>query len=93
MRVIVCGVLTGLNKGAFYDCSSLTSVTIGNGVTSIGYNAFDDCSSLTNVTFGGTCEQLHDAVSAVEYGKLYSVFYRTQVHEIKCSDGSVNIYG
>ncbi len=40
------GVLTGLNKGAFWDCSSLTSVTIGNGVTSIGDYAFEGCSSL-----------------------------------------------
>ena len=31
-------------------CSSLTSVTIGNSVTSIGNGAFSDCSSLTSVT-------------------------------------------
>ena len=35
---------------AFYNCSSLTSVTIGNGVTSIGWSAFDGCSGLTSVT-------------------------------------------
>ena len=35
---------------AFYECSSLTSVTIGESVTSIGYRAFDGCSSLTSVT-------------------------------------------
>ena len=35
---------------AFYDCSSLTSVTIPNSVTSIGYRAFHECSSLTSVT-------------------------------------------
>ena len=38
--------------GAFYDCSMLTSVTIGNGVTSIGDRAFYDCSGLTSVTIG-----------------------------------------
>ncbi len=31
-------------------CSSLTSITIPEGVTSIGNNAFDGCSSLTNIT-------------------------------------------
>ena len=36
----------------FYDCYNLTSVTIGNGVTSIGYAAFDDCYNLTNVMIG-----------------------------------------
>ncbi len=37
---------------AFYDCDHLTSVTIGNGVTSIGANAFRDCDNLTSVTIG-----------------------------------------
>ena len=37
---------------AFYKCSSLTSVTIGDSVTSIGSSAFDNCSGLTSVTIG-----------------------------------------
>ena len=35
--------------GAFYNCSMLTSVTIGNGVRSIGNCAFSDCTGLTAV--------------------------------------------
>ena len=34
------------------DCPQITSVTIGNGVTSIGNSAFSDCTALTNVTMG-----------------------------------------
>ena len=34
---------------AFYDCTSLTSITIPNSVTSIGENAFEDCRGLTSV--------------------------------------------
>ena len=34
---------------AFYECSSLTSITIPQSVTSIGYNAFYGCSSLISV--------------------------------------------
>ena len=34
--------------GAFRDCSSLTSVTIGNGVTSIGSSAFDNTAWYNN---------------------------------------------
>ena len=47
---ILYGVLTGLNKGAFYNCTALTSVTIPNSVTSIGSWAFYHCNSLTSVT-------------------------------------------
>ena len=35
--------------GAFYNCSMLTSITIGEGVTFIGDNAFHNCSGLTDI--------------------------------------------
>ena len=38
-----------IGSSAFYNCSSLTSITIPEGVTSIGNDAFDGCSSLTAV--------------------------------------------
>ena len=41
---------TSIGKEAFFDCSSLTSVTIGNGVTSIGESAFGKCVTLTTIT-------------------------------------------
>lgn len=40
-----------IRNGAFFLCTSLTSVTIPNSVTSIGNNAFAGCTSLTTVTF------------------------------------------
>ncbi len=41
-----------INKYAFSGCSSLTSVTIPDSVTSIGDDSFYSCSSLTSVTIG-----------------------------------------
>lgn len=42
--------VTSIGGNAFYNRSSLTSVTIGNSVTSIGDQAFRGCSSLTSIT-------------------------------------------
>ena len=39
-----------IGRESFYDCTSLTNITIPNGVTSIGDGAFNNCTSLTNIT-------------------------------------------
>ena len=44
------GDVTSVGDYAFYECRSLTSVTIPDSVTTIGSYAFSDCSSLTSVT-------------------------------------------
>jgi BspA type Leucine rich repeat region (6 copies) len=46
---------------AFYRCTSLTSVTIGNGVTNIGNQAFYYCTNLTGVYFQGNAPSLGDS--------------------------------
>ena len=42
--------VTGIGTDAFGNCSSLTSITIPEGVTIIGVFAFHSCSNLTSVT-------------------------------------------
>ena len=39
-----------IGKGAFSDCSGLTSLTLPSGVTTIGREAFSRCSGLTSLT-------------------------------------------
>ncbi len=46
----------GSSTGAFYGCSSLETVTIGSGITSIGDYAFYDCSELTTIYYSSTIE-------------------------------------
>jgi hypothetical protein len=41
--------ITSIGQYAFYNCTSLTSVTIGNSVTSIGNRAFSNCTNLTSI--------------------------------------------
>ena len=52
--------VTSIGDWAFYECSGLTSVTIGNSVTEIGEFAFDGCTSLTSVTIPNSITSIGD---------------------------------
>ena len=52
-EVVIPNTVKVIN-GAFYKCTSLTSITIGNSVTNIGGAAFWGCTSLTSVTIGNS---------------------------------------
>ena len=47
-----------IGDGAFWDCSSLTSLTIPNSVTSIGSSAFLGSSSLTSITIPNSVKSI-----------------------------------
>ena len=66
---------TGLNKlpsYAFSECSNLTSVTIGDSVTSIGNYAFYYCRNLTSVT-------IPDYITEIASGTFYGCSSLTSV--------------
>lgn len=77
--------MTSIGNNAFEDCSSLTSVTIGNSVTSIGTWAFDGCTSLTSVTFEGTVEQWNAVVKGSSWKD------NCPFTDVKCSGGTVSV--
>jgi hypothetical protein len=52
---------------AFYNCTSLTSVTIGSGVTYIAGNAFSGCSNLTTVKFKVTSGWSYSGTRTMTY--------------------------
>ena len=66
--------ITGGNilYGAFYNCSGLTNVTIGNGVTSIGGYAFYNCSGLTSIV-------IPDSVTSIGYDAFHNCSGLTKV--------------
>ena len=89
--------ITGGNilYGALYNCSSLTSVTIGDSVQSIGSYAFQNCSSLTSIEIPNSvtsigwyafrdCSSLTsvtigDSVTSIEFGAFYGCSKLTSV--------------
>lgn len=42
--------VTSLDNQCFYNCSSLTSITLPKGIISVGNSCFSGCSSLTSIT-------------------------------------------
>ena len=44
--------LETIGESAFYECKSLTSISLPSTVTTIEYDAFNSCSNLATVTFG-----------------------------------------
>ena len=52
--------VTSIGEKAFYYCSGLTSITIGNSVTSIGEYAFSGCSGLTSIIIPNSVTNIGD---------------------------------
>ena len=89
-RVTVTG--GNILYGAFDNCSMLTSVTIGNSVTSIGNNAFTFCTGLTSVTIGNSVTSI-GSNAFYDCRGLTSVYYTGDIAGWCVIDGLGNIVG
>ncbi len=62
--LIIAEGVTSIGNYAFYNCSSLTSVTIPNSVTSIGESAFRNGNQLQKITLGSGIETIGNSAFA-----------------------------
>ena len=72
IEFVAGSVCTDIRNGAFADCDSITSITIPNGIISIGERAFYSCDALTDVV-------IPDSVTDVDYYAFYECNSLTNV--------------
>ena len=78
--------LETIRNGAFYSCTSLSSVTIPNSVTTIGESTFYNCTSLSNINFNGTIAQW----KAITKGTEWHVGVPSTT-KVTCTDGQTTM--
>lgn len=76
---------------AFQDCKTLTSVTICDGITSIGDNAFSGCENLANITLPESVTLIADTAFA-SCQSLVNVTYGGTVEEWKSAQKDMDKY-
>ena len=79
--------ITDIYQNAFFGCSSLTSVSLGDSVTSIGDRAFENCSSLTSIIIPDSVTSIGDGAFR-DCSSLTSVSLGDSVTSI--GDGAFN---
>ena len=75
---------TKIGGSAFRDCSSLTSITIPNSVTTIEYSGFYNCTFLTTITIPETVTSIGYS-AFTNCSSLESVIYEGQAPNIQSS--------
>ncbi len=76
------GEVSKIESRAFFDCGSLTSVTIPESVTSIGNFAFYGCTGLTSITIPDKVKKIEQCVIPSSKSSLTSIIIGKSVTSI-----------
>ncbi len=73
-----------VGSAMFGNCTKLTTVVIGDNVTTIPGSAFSGCSGLTSITFNGTKAQWKAVLKGINWN------YDTGNYTVTCTDGKLD---
>ncbi|MBQ5792536.1 MAG: leucine-rich repeat domain-containing protein, partial [Clostridia bacterium] len=84
---------TSIGEGAFAECHSLKSVSLGKGLTHIFGGAFYSCTSLTEIVIPANVKMINDAIRATWTGyNYYGVFDScTSLEKVIIGDADTDI--
>ena len=90
-KVEIGDSVTSIDRSAFYNCYSLSSITIPGSVTSISGSAFGGCYSLSSITIPGSVT----SIGSSAFGSCYSLSSITIPGSVTSISGSAfsNCYG
>ena len=81
-NIVIPAQITTIEDGAFHDCADLESVTIGNGVKTVGTNdPFTGCAKLLDLTWDNDKINM-STLSATLKGQIKSVTFGTNITSI-----------
>ena len=70
--------VTGIASQAFYGCTSMTTLEVGENIEQVGYAAFYECSNLTSVVWSAkNCSEISDGNS------VYAFFSATSLTDFR----------